>query len=372
MQELELVSFLKNNNLTEDDWERSGADWDVLQAIAKHHHERTPSLSTAAEAIASHMQKFDGVHSVRWRVKDTQHLLAKIVRKKLEPKKNRAYVNINQESYTRIITDLIGVRALHLFKDDSVKIDSQIQDTWDVTESIIYTRKGDSVSPELAQAIRKTQEHSKGYRSVHYIIKTKPQKFQIYAEIQVRTLFEEGWSEIDHTVRYPNFPQNAEVDFFLGIFNVLAGNADLMGSFVKLLAESSHRAQGQYAEALVERDRAVQQLEGTLGELDEARNDAAQYRDVIAKLKRQIAMLKAPAGARGLPAYESYMDSLHNGRISGLNPKFSSALIGALGYNPFSNHQKLGTPVLDSIRKMGFVKPQADLKPNENERNAGE
>ncbi|WP_374981165.1 hypothetical protein PSGK_08405 [Pseudomonas solani] len=367
MQGLELDEFLQNNNLTDDEWGRSKAEWDVLQAIAAHHDERKKALNTAAEAIASHIQTFKGVHSVRWRVKDTQHLLEKIVRKKLDPQRNRSYTNINAENYTRIVTDLIGVRALHLFKDDSINIDRQIQDSWDCTESVIYTRRGDSISPELKQAVGKSKEHPKGYRSVHYIIKTKPQKFQMFAEIQVRTLFEEGWSEIDHTVRYPNFSDNAEVEFFLGIFNVLAGNADLMGSFVKLLAESSDKAQVQHAEALFERDEAVRRLENMLGDLEEARNDNDRYRDVNAKLKRQIAKLKSPADAKGLPAYESYMDSLHSGRPIGVGPSVNAMLVGAFGnnYKSLLRAQKLATPVLDSLRQLGFAMPPDEIRPDQ-------
>ena len=39
------------------------------------------------------------------------------------------------------------------------------------------------------------------YRSVHYIIKYEG----VYLEIQVRTLFEEGWGEVDHAILYPYF-----------------------------------------------------------------------------------------------------------------------------------------------------------------------
>ena len=55
------------------------------------------------------------------------------------------------------------------------------------------------------------------------------------AEIQVRTIFEEGWSEIDHKIRYPYDADNPVLGQFLVVFNRLAGSADEMGSFVKLL-----------------------------------------------------------------------------------------------------------------------------------------
>ena len=47
------------------------------------------------------------------------------------------------------------------------------------------------------------------YRSLHYIIKYKG----YYVEVQGRTLFEEGWSEIDHDIVYPYFKNPMLCDF---------------------------------------------------------------------------------------------------------------------------------------------------------------
>lgn len=41
------------------------------------------------------------------------------------------------------------------------------------------------------------------YTSVHYVIRPKPFS-RICCEIQVRTLFEEVWGEVDHVLNYPN------------------------------------------------------------------------------------------------------------------------------------------------------------------------
>ncbi|MFR8768448.1 MAG: hypothetical protein ACLVGF_12035 [Eubacterium sp.] len=42
------------------------------------------------------------------------------------------------------------------------------------------------------------------YTSVHYVIKPNNELSNITCEIQVRTLFEEIWGEIDHTINYPH------------------------------------------------------------------------------------------------------------------------------------------------------------------------
>jgi hypothetical protein len=71
---------------------------------------------------------------------------------------------------------------------------------------------------------------------VHYVLKSQPAKPVHLVEVQVRTLFEEGWSEVDHQVRYPRLNDNPHLAEFLTIFNRLAGSADEMGTFIKALS----------------------------------------------------------------------------------------------------------------------------------------
>jgi hypothetical protein len=84
-------------------------------------------------------------------------------------------------------------------------------------------------------------KHKYGYRSVHYQILLVHNKKEITAEIQVRTLFEEAWSEIDHRMRYPYNLNDKLVSEYLVIFNRLAGSADEMGSFIKMLKKGHDR-----------------------------------------------------------------------------------------------------------------------------------
>ena len=67
------------------------------------------------------------------------------------------------------------------------------------------------------------------YRSLHYIIKYKG----YYVEIQGRTLFEEGWSEIDHDIVYPYFQDDEMLKDFSTLLNRLSGMADEMSSYFR-------------------------------------------------------------------------------------------------------------------------------------------
>ena len=41
------------------------------------------------------------------------------------------------------------------------------------------------------------------YTSIHYLVKPRPDGY-LCCEVQVRTLFEEAWGEIDHAINYPD------------------------------------------------------------------------------------------------------------------------------------------------------------------------
>lgn len=72
---------------------------------------------------------------------------------------------------------------------------------------------------------------NKIYRSVHYIIKYKG----VYLEIQVRTLFEESWGEIDHALVYPYYVDDPVMSQYTQLLNRISGLADEMGSFFKVV-----------------------------------------------------------------------------------------------------------------------------------------
>jgi putative GTP pyrophosphokinase len=175
-------------------------------------------------------------HSVRSRVKDPEHLIDKIIRKIIREKKNKPVYFIDLNNYKTEITDLIGIRVLHLYKDQAVSINKFIRQLWELVEKcIIYFREGDySKKEELEDnELFHFKVHPAGYRSWHYLISTNATKHVHIAEIQVRTIFEEGWSEIDHQLRYPNDTNNVQLTKQLLVLNRIAGSADEMATTIR-------------------------------------------------------------------------------------------------------------------------------------------
>ena len=238
--------FFKAFCITEEYFNSTGLNWDELMKIYADYIKLVPYLEKEAEHIVSKLIDSEGVHSVRRRVKRATHLVEKIIRK------GRKYADrgISVENYKEIITDLIGIRVLHLFKDDWRGIHCEITKLWDTKETPqINIRRGDYNIQDLKNTIQDldceiiVRDH--GYRSIHYLIGVPVTKHdEVLVEIQVRTVFEEAWSEIDHLMRYPYDVDNPIITEYLGIFNRIVGSADEMGMFIKKIKKEFSNGKG--------------------------------------------------------------------------------------------------------------------------------
>lgn len=289
-------SFCQRNKISSSDFEKANICWNDLMAIGLDHQRLFDARKESAEFFAKVIQGCNKVHSVRWRVKDPQHLMEKIVRKRNPDSNsyNEKYTSISVCNYHEIVTDLVGVRALHLFKDDYLDIDSYLRDNWGYIEKPIYYHREGDVQDSVSDIFDK-KPHPAGYRSIHYIFTSQPLNKILLTEVQVRTIFEEGWSEIDHVVRYPNFSNNQHVSNFLQIFNRLSGSADEMGSFAKQLAkelqdrtEMLEKLQREYDETKAENSVNEDKIKSLFSQLKDLSDDNADKSALISELEHAV------------------------------------------------------------------------------------
>ncbi len=233
-------TLLLENKLTEEEFKRLGLPWADLEEIARRHSERTRELESVANFISATLQRAPSqlVHSTRVRIKDPLHLVSKIIRKRKDYP-DRVFT---PDNYQDQVTDLIGVRVLHLTRERWLPIDQFIRKTWDLKEGesvVAHLREGDP--PEWEEMYEKNNcviDKTKPYRSVHYQITVAPTKVVHQAEIQVRTLFDEGWSELDHELRYPVGTEDPTVLRWLRLLNLLSGAADELAALLMYFIES--------------------------------------------------------------------------------------------------------------------------------------
>ncbi len=96
------------------------------------------------------------------------------------------------------ITDLAGVRIIAYFPKTVTEINSLIDDEFEIVEQ---SDKGQEL----------IEEERFGYQSVHYLVRLKPERARLaeyerfakaVAEVQVRTILQHAWAEIEHDIQY--------------------------------------------------------------------------------------------------------------------------------------------------------------------------
>lgn len=133
------------------------------------------------------------VHTLESRAKDPESLARKA---SLPSEQDPA-----QPKYTeplRQITDLAAIRVITFLLDDVDKVNAQVEEQFNVSEKV--NKSGLLVEQEKL-----------GYHSVHYLVGFTPERLAMpeYArhrdlviEIQVRTILQHAWAEIEHDIQY--------------------------------------------------------------------------------------------------------------------------------------------------------------------------
>ena len=184
----------------------------LFDELVDHFKKNQEPFKLALKSILDYVETSEKlkelVHSVKYRLKDPDHLKDKLQRKYLDAMENKKEFDINKENLFVKINDLAGFRVIHLHTKQFEQINEELKrffadQRWVVVKKP-SARTWDDESREYFRSIGIGVDASPNmYTSVHYIIKPNTRS-NITCEIQVRTLMEEVWGEVDHTINYPH------------------------------------------------------------------------------------------------------------------------------------------------------------------------
>jgi GTP pyrophosphokinase len=185
------------------------------------------------------------IHSSKRREKDPDHLRDKLQRKAREAREKGKTFKITSKNLFKRIGDLAGVRLLHIHTDQLSAIHPAIINIldfhkyklrekplvyiWDLEHKAFLSALGLNVKirPKL-------------YTSVHYVV--EPHFEKVGCEIQVRTLAEELWGEVSHTINYPHETESVACTHQLAVLaRVASGCTRLVDSIFASLVEHEAR-----------------------------------------------------------------------------------------------------------------------------------
>lgn len=251
---IEKEAFFQDYKMTDEDLKAARISWEELEKIYEDYLQLEDHMrELGKDFLDEYLYDIEkaGIHSYRYRTKQPGHLLEKVIRKR---KENYAkFAQLDHTNYHKFMTDLIGIRVFFLYREDWIYFHNYLTSTFEndpknyVEDRIrdfdedpshyylaerpkVYKRSGDTRIYDGTQI----EIRAGGiYRSLHYIVKYKG----YYIEIQGRTLFEEGWSEIDHDIVYPYNKDDEMLRDFSKLLNRLSGMADEMSSYFRKMKE---------------------------------------------------------------------------------------------------------------------------------------
>lgn len=211
----------------------------TIEAIVAAYTPDIDRYKNDAEILESRLKIYPGldglIHSTKTRAKSIESLRNRLMRIARWSVKYSKPFPVTPDNLPSEITDLSGVRLLHLHMNQITKIHPAVLQMLEEEHYVIVgTPEAKSWDLEyrlmLGDLKLKVVENKKLYTSVHYIVKSN-QKATRTCELQVRTLADEIWGETSHKVAYPDETKSiACKEQLLALARVVSGCSRLVDS----------------------------------------------------------------------------------------------------------------------------------------------
>jgi ppGpp synthetase/RelA/SpoT-type nucleotidyltranferase len=213
------------------------------------------------------------IHSITSREKDPESLQKKILDK-----------GYSEDNPLDQVTDLAGVRVITYFPNDVDKIVPLIENEFDIDKSNSIDK-------------RKTTDPSFfGYASVHLIVEFSPKRLRLpeykqfkglKCEIQVRTILQHAWAEIEHDIVYKS---NEDIPFELRRkFASLAGLLEVADREFETLRLEEIKLRNEIQQTIQKKNLAIPiDLESLTFYLEKYHKETIKNNQQVSRLNRLI------------------------------------------------------------------------------------
>jgi len=188
------------------------AQKELIEDLVQHYRNSVPEFKTFASVLRTQILGSQDLRKhirfVRTRVKEPDHLRDKLCRKLEEATTKGWPFNYSTKNLFVRINDLAGLRIIHLHTQQIIPIRDSLRALFDeekyrVVEGPTARIWDEEYKRFFREAGIATKTGKTLYTSVHYVLKPN-RKTPITCELQVRTLLEEVWGEVNHELNYPH------------------------------------------------------------------------------------------------------------------------------------------------------------------------
>ena len=243
----------------------------TCRQIFEHYDEYLIEWENVRRALWLKIEELPGIHLQTSRVKTLDSILRKVIEKKYERGMNPKdpYSSIDSENFKDILTDLVGIRLIISYRGkwselhnsimnmfpydgnlEKYKDDAHVPHPADgssIMAAIPVANHAPNDNLEIFKAMNiKCKQRSSGYRSVHYVVSF----MRTYVEIQTRTIYDEAWSDCDHSYVYKH-NENESHPVLMELSNILAGITNSANDLGEEMGRIFEHESASYDEELV-------------------------------------------------------------------------------------------------------------------------
>ena len=207
------------------------------------------SLASTVRTLIDHILVQEGVKpaSIEARAKSVDSFVAKVSQASEEDPNLPKYPNPDTD-----ITDFAGVRIIVFLLDDVKRVQSVIQREFEIVEEI------DKID------MLKSRD-TLGYRSIHFLVKLKSPRIGLpeyvqyddkIVEIQLRTVLQHAWAEIEHDIQYKALA--SATDDVRRRFLALAGLIEIADREFQAIQQEDARVQAESVESVERKEFTIE------------------------------------------------------------------------------------------------------------------
>lgn len=276
----------------------------LTEKICKGIYDRYDEMEERLKAVKTDcIRAFDtieGVYLKSGRVKGKDSLLCKVIDKRWENIEafDSKYYKLNEFNYDTIITDLVGIRLIINYRGNWLDVHHKILEIFPLSDRELYEenlllehREGKQFQAEWPKVYYAQndpiQEYKNeglcvklkaiGYRGIHYILSYK----ETYIELQLRTIYDEAWSECDHNYVYKK-DENRSHDALVQlskILNRLTHLSDILNDTMKSVYDKEGIVIDKRENVWIALSEHIDSIDGIIAKLEETDDIFREFRN---------------------------------------------------------------------------------------------
>lgn len=285
----------------------------ICRGIYECYEDKEKELLEVKRNCMKELECIEGVHLSCGRVKSKESLLCKVIKKRNEniAAFDSKYYRMDAYNYGEIITDLVGLRLIINYRGKWLTIHRQILELFPLAEERLYEERkllghdlkslfvrqqfqaewprvyyaeGDDVGEYEKEGLDTYLNKGK-YRGIHYILSFE----NTYIELQLRTIYDEAWSDCDHNYVYKKEHNSSygALKNMSEILNELTNISEQLNDVMKVVFDGEKMKRNQEKTGWITETKIVDNIDKVFKGLQQTEKKFQDFRKIISDMQEE-------------------------------------------------------------------------------------